>query len=165
MELLVVIGIIGLLASILVVNLTSARRRARDTKRISDVRSLQVALEDYYGKNGKYPALINDLVTGGQIPIMPKDPLAATTVDCEDTPNTDNCYYYASYPATNAYTYHLGSSMEESGSLLLNQDRDCNSINGDDCPQDVVYVGTPFNGVDTVGCGSAANRYCYDVAQ
>ncbi|MCX6813628.1 MAG: prepilin-type N-terminal cleavage/methylation domain-containing protein, partial [Candidatus Azambacteria bacterium] len=46
LELLVVISIIGLLASILVVNLTSARRRARDVKRVADVRNLQIAVED-----------------------------------------------------------------------------------------------------------------------
>ena len=58
LELLVVIGIIGLLASILVINLTSARRRARDTKRVADIRNIQTATEDYYGKNGKYPTII-----------------------------------------------------------------------------------------------------------
>ncbi len=76
LELLVVIGIIGLLASIIVINLTSARKRARDTKRIADLRTLQTAMEDYYGKKGKYPTIIGDLVTGSEIAIWPQDPLS-----------------------------------------------------------------------------------------
>jgi len=166
LELLVVIGIIGLLASILVVNLTSARRRARDTKRIADIRNLQTAAEDYYGKNGKYPTLISDLVTGGQIPVWPLDPLAPSGTTC--TGNSDLCYYYATYTPTGALgpqSYHFGASLEDQGSQLLNQDRDCNSITGTGCPVVAAYVTTPFNGADTAGCGGAVNRYCYDVAQ
>ena len=162
LELLVVIGIIGLLASILVLNLTSARRRARDTKRVADVRNLQTATEDYFGKNGKYPATLANLVTDGHIPVWPLDPLAPTGTTC--TGNSDYCYYYAIYPATNPYSYHFGASMEDTGSQLLNQDRDCNSITGASCPYTSAYT-APFNGADTAGCGGATNRYCYDIAQ
>ena len=162
LELLVVISIIGLLASILVINLTSARRRARDTKRIADIRNLQTAAEDYFGKIGKYPTVISDLVTAGNIPVWPLDPLAPSGTTC--TGNADNCYYYAIYPSTNPYSYHFGASMEDSGSTLLNQDRDCNSSTGAACPYTSAYT-NPFNGADTAGCGGVANRYCYDIAQ
>ena len=46
-ELLVVIAIIGLLASIVLVSLSSARRKARDSRRIGDLRQVQLALELY----------------------------------------------------------------------------------------------------------------------
>lgn len=174
LELLVVIGIIGLLASILVVNLTSTRKRARDTKRIADVRNLQTAAEDYYGKNGKYPVTIGDLVTGQQIPVWPLDPLAPSGTAC--TGNSDLCYWYSYYTPSGALGpqfYHFGASFEDPGSLLLNQDRDCNSITGLNCPNkstsgDVPYTAFGFDGRDTptaAGCGGAANRGCYDVAQ
>lgn len=167
LELLVVIGIIGLLASILVVNLTSARRRARDTKRIADIRNLQTASEDYYGKNGKYPATLADLVSGGQIPLWPLDPLAPTGTAC--TANSDLCYWYATYTPAGALgpqSYHFGASLEDAGSQLLNQDRDCNSITGAACPFVAAYT-SGFNGTTdaTAGCGGAASRYCYDIAQ
>ncbi len=165
LELLVVIGIIGLLAAILVINLTGARRRARDTKRVADVRNLQTAAEDYYSKNGKYPLTLGDLVTGGHIPLWPLDPLAPSGTTC--TVNSDLCYYYAYYtPAGSAgpQSYHLGASLEDSGSPLLNQDRDCNSTSGTSCPYVAAYT-SGFSGVDTVGCGGVANRYCYDIAQ
>lgn len=44
-ELLVVVAIIGLLSSLAVVNLNSARSKARDARRISDVRQLSTILE------------------------------------------------------------------------------------------------------------------------
>ncbi|MBI3963654.1 MAG: type II secretion system protein [Candidatus Kerfeldbacteria bacterium] len=47
-ELLVVIAIIGLLATLAFVSLNSARAKARDAKRVSDVRQIQSALELYY---------------------------------------------------------------------------------------------------------------------
>jgi len=165
LELLVVIGIIGLLVSIIVVNLTGTRRRARDTKRIADIRQLQTAAEDYYGKNGKYPAIIGDLVTGAQIPIWPTDPLAPSGTSC--TGNSDLCYWYATYTPSGALgpqSYHIGASLEEQGSMLLNQDRDCNSMNGDKCPYTSAYT-SGFDGTDATGCGGAASRYCYDIAQ
>lgn len=54
-ELLVVIAIIGLLASIVLVSVNSARTKARDSKRISDIKQLMTALELYYDTNGHYP--------------------------------------------------------------------------------------------------------------
>jgi prepilin-type N-terminal cleavage/methylation domain-containing protein len=165
LELLVVIGIIGLLASIIVVNLTGARKRARDTKRIADVRNLQTAAEDYYGKNGKYPTTIGDLVTGTQIPGWPLDPLAPSGTSC--TANSDLCYWYAYYTPIGALgpqSYHLGASLEDQGSMLLNQDRDCVSTTGSGCPYNSAYT-TGFSGADTAGCGGVASRYCYDIAQ
>ncbi len=167
LELLVVIGIIGLLASIIVVNLTSARRKARDTKRIADVRNLQTAMEDYYAKNGAYPTSLGDLVTGQQIPVWPLDPLAPSGTTC--TGNSDNCYWYAYYKPSGAngpQSYHLGTSLEDQGSPLLNQDRDCNSNTIDTrCPYQAIYT-NGFSGADTTGCdGSEVGRYCYDVAQ
>lgn len=55
-ELLVVIAIIGILAVVVIVSLNSARSKARDAKRISDIRNIQTALEMYYMDHGKYPS-------------------------------------------------------------------------------------------------------------
>ena len=54
-ELLVVIAIIGLLASVVLVSLNNARIKARDAKRLTDMRQIQTALDLYYQKNGQYP--------------------------------------------------------------------------------------------------------------
>lgn len=54
-ELLVVISIIGLLSTLAVVSLGSARSRARDARRISDIKQIQTALELHYADLGAYP--------------------------------------------------------------------------------------------------------------
>ena len=55
-ELLVVIAIIGILSSIVLAALESARSRARDTRRKSDFQAIQAALELYYLDHGQYPS-------------------------------------------------------------------------------------------------------------
>ena len=54
-ELLVVIGIIGILTAILTFSFLQAQKRSRDTKRKSDLKTLQVAFEAYKTQQGKYP--------------------------------------------------------------------------------------------------------------
>ena len=54
-ELLVVIAIIGLLATLSVVALNNARSRARDSRRVSDIKQIQTALELYFNENDAYP--------------------------------------------------------------------------------------------------------------
>jgi general secretion pathway protein G len=55
-ELLVVIAIIGLLSTLAVVALGSARTKARDSKRLADLKQLQTALELYYTDQNAYPS-------------------------------------------------------------------------------------------------------------
>lgn len=54
-ELLVVIAIIALLATFAVVSLNSARSRARDSKRLSDIKQMHTALELYFNVYNRYP--------------------------------------------------------------------------------------------------------------
>ncbi len=55
-ELLVVISIISFLASIMLVAFSKTRIKARDTKRLTDMRQLQTALDFYYNNNNSaYP--------------------------------------------------------------------------------------------------------------
>ena len=62
-ELLVVISIIGILSTLAVVSLNDARAKARDAKRISDIKQVQTALELFLADRNGYP-LGNDLVLG-----------------------------------------------------------------------------------------------------
>ena len=55
MELLVVIAIIGLLATIVLVSANSVRGKARNVRRISDMRSYVIAFEMAYDENNEYP--------------------------------------------------------------------------------------------------------------
>jgi general secretion pathway protein G len=64
-ELLVVIAIIGLLSTLAVVSFGSAREKARDARRISDIRQIQTALELYFADQGVYPVVNPTPVTLG----------------------------------------------------------------------------------------------------
>lgn len=54
-ELLVVIAIIGLLSTLAIVALNSARQKSRDAKRVSDIKQIQTALELYFADQNDYP--------------------------------------------------------------------------------------------------------------
>ncbi|OGH86529.1 MAG: hypothetical protein A2493_03135 [Candidatus Magasanikbacteria bacterium RIFOXYC12_FULL_33_11] len=64
-ELLVVIAIIGVLSTLAVVALGSARQKANDAKRLSDIRQVQTALELYYTDNNAYPTTTGTGITLG----------------------------------------------------------------------------------------------------
>src|SRR3989344_8753953 len=83
-ELLVVIAIIGVLATLLLLQLGGARGKARDAKRISDITQLRTAIEQYFDDNaGTYPALslydvsdpLKAYIGAGKIPGDPLDQL------------------------------------------------------------------------------------------
>ena len=89
-ELMVVILIIGLLATIVVQNLKGATDKAKRIKAQADISALKTALDRYYLDNGYYPTTdqgLNALVTpptngrvpanyesGGYIERLPQDP-------------------------------------------------------------------------------------------
>ncbi len=56
LELLIVIAIIGILASLATVSYSSAQKKARDSQRQADLKAIQNAMEQYYADNdGSYP--------------------------------------------------------------------------------------------------------------
>lgn len=58
-ELLVVIAIIGILSSVILASLNSARVRSMDARRKSDLIQIRTALELYYDKCGTYVVAVN----------------------------------------------------------------------------------------------------------
>ena len=56
MELLIVVAIIGILVSIATASYGTAQKKSRDTRRVSDMKSVQNAWEQYYAdNNAAYP--------------------------------------------------------------------------------------------------------------
>ncbi len=97
-ELLVVIAIIGILSTLAVVSLNNARQKARDAKVISDVKSIQTALELYFSDQAQYPAAIasGTPIAFGSTTYMQKVPTLSATVDYG--------YYATNTPGTPTYS-------------------------------------------------------------
>lgn len=64
LELLVVVAIIGIISTLAIVALQGARAKARDAKRISDIRQIQTALELHFNDFSAYPS---EVLPGGTI--------------------------------------------------------------------------------------------------
>jgi prepilin-type N-terminal cleavage/methylation domain-containing protein len=63
-ELLIVIAIIAILATVVMTGLNGARMKARDAKRLNDIKQLQKALDLYSDTCGGYPPLGNGAYVG-----------------------------------------------------------------------------------------------------
>ncbi|MBI2674222.1 MAG: prepilin-type N-terminal cleavage/methylation domain-containing protein [Candidatus Yanofskybacteria bacterium] len=153
-ELLVVIAIIGILATLLLLQLGVARQRARDAKRIADVNQVRTAIELYFDDNGSYPvsgnyAGLGTLLVPKYLTQLPLDPLNTTL----------HFYRYAHNPAASPVVrFHLYSELEQSARGALSADSDINSTG---------WSGEAFNasGAATEACTSAASDCIYDTGQ
>ena len=114
-ELLVVISIIGILASFSAVSLQGARGRARDAKRVSDIRQIQVALELYYNDYNEYPESITGTIGRDDNIYMMFVPNAPTPAD-GDCDSINNVFLYTAHDSNASYSlsFCLGN---DTGSL------------------------------------------------
>ncbi len=117
-ELLVVIAIIGLLSTLSIVALNNARARARDARRVADIKQIQTALELYYNEMGEYPATVTsgDIIAGTSAVYMNSVPTAPTPIDTT-TCTAHNTYAYAPTVSNSSYTlkYCLGAATADIG--------------------------------------------------
>ncbi|KKT73942.1 MAG: hypothetical protein UW71_C0039G0004 [Parcubacteria group bacterium GW2011_GWB1_44_7] len=151
-ELLVVIAIIGILTTIVTANLGTARQKARDTKRVSDAKQLQLALALYADANGnRYPATLSPLA-----------PIYIQAVPVPPGGTSQTAYSYAALGSGASCTsYHLGALLEVSGNASLLDDSDATA--GTICTSSA----SDWSGADTGGanvCGiTGATANCFDV--
>jgi len=116
-ELLVVIAIIGLLATMSVIALSGAREKARDSRRLSDIKQMQTALEMYYSASSSYPTSISGTIEAdGNVYMadVPSNPEPANDSACSDLP-TDQDYIYTQTDSGGSYTiqYCIGNRSGE----------------------------------------------------
>jgi len=74
-ELLLVLLLVALLASIVGPTVTAGLQRSRESTLKHDLRVMRQALDDYYGDNGRYPAALDELVEKRYVRRVPLDPL------------------------------------------------------------------------------------------
>ncbi len=187
-ELLVVIAIIGILASIIIVSLSGARAKGRDAKRISDIKSIQLALSLYYNDHGFFPVNIyassayqassadpRNGLGGAYLSPVPTDPNYSTGSNCTNTSATDQaCYRYEAIYTSSGVTcnttsqpvsYHLGAILEDTTNSALTQDANA-TANANVCTNSG-GGSTDFSGNSVSSSGrcstTSGTPACYDV--
>lgn len=75
MELIIVIAIIGILATIVMPNLIHQPQRARETVLMTDLNTMRDCLSQYHGDKGHWPSALDDLVKEGYLRVIPADPM------------------------------------------------------------------------------------------
>jgi len=144
-ELLVVIAIIGILSSVVLASLNSARKKGRDARRVADLKQLQLALELYYdaSTSQSYPAsgltALGAAVAPTYISVVPTDPSGGSNV-------------YGYIQTGSGTGYCLGAIMENTGqTTLLSNDNDI-------CGGTATIIGT---NTCATGAGAAGEAvYC-----
>ena len=134
-ELLVVISVIGVLASIVLVSFTGSQKQARDTQRKSDVKQYQLALENFANKkNGLYPrrnitvSADTTLCTDMGLTTCPSDPREARDASfdykyqsdgtaSDGTPAAANYVLWGKIENVSSTTYWVVCSNGKSGQL------------------------------------------------
>jgi general secretion pathway protein G len=139
-ELLVVIAIIGILSTLAVVALNSARQRSRDAKRVSDVRQIQTALELGFSETSTYPsgsdialgtANYDVLCNNGGASTFQADTTGCTTIYMGLVPTspTPNASTYNYNSTTGSAAYSLTFTLEGATGQLAAGDQ-CANQNG-----------------------------------
>jgi len=116
-EILIVVGIIGLLASVVLSGLGSVRSRGRDARRAADLRQVQQGLELYYTRFQEYPDgsnwdTLREVLRSANIGItnISSDPLCGNA----NSPCTDDYSYFSA----NKSEYILQAFLEDKASPL-----------------------------------------------
>lgn len=148
LELIIVIAILGILATFLIGNFTTSQKKARDAQRKSDLRQIQEALEMYLNDKGVYPAASSGKIIGcgtcGNLPSacnwdsqsefrdtipsgcgttymkkLPKDPL-----------NNQNYYYWASTDQKSYKLYACLENVNDPRIITPSESVNCGGCNG-----------------------------------
>jgi len=178
-ELLVVISVISLVASVIMTTLSTARAKGRDARRIADLRQIVNALNLYYQNNGVYPPVtapigpggwetslgnfLPSLVAGQFISSKPADPINQVIAGFNLFVQQGNYYYaYYNYPATSAPNY--GCSFNKPFSVIAIKE-----FEGGPKPEyskaqcgTIPVGGCPMGGIATV-CRDWSTEFNYSV--
>ena len=131
-EILIVVAIIGILASLTTVALASIRAKSRDTKRLSDIKQFQSVLEIYRNDNNAYPRFATSgLPLVGpdgqtymkQVPTAPGHPDGSCTTDSYIYDGSNNTVSYS-------LAYCLGGATQSAGpsNCLAGPGQICQSV-------------------------------------
>lgn len=136
-ELMVVIGLLGVLSLIGMTVYTTSQQRARDARRKTDMETLRQAVELYKADNNAYPNYTGRTDLTGFKNLLSPTYLSSTNFPTDPQFNTTRTYYYQRTANT---TYNLCARLEKPvpgvdavcGNLI---NSDCNTSTGtqNDC--------------------------------
>jgi prepilin-type N-terminal cleavage/methylation domain-containing protein len=121
LELLVVIAVASILVSIASASYTTAQKKARDARRMGDMKAVQNAAEQFYADNIKYPTLSSTFGVKYLRAGFPVDPQTTNTqyvytaspAGCNNLPAGTNCTGYtvcADIEGTNGNATSIGGA-------------------------------------------------------
>jgi general secretion pathway protein G len=79
LELIIVIAVIGILATIALPALRNLPRRANEAALKTDLRTMRDVIDQYYGDRGSYPSSLEELVEEGLLRGIPVDPFTKSS--------------------------------------------------------------------------------------
>ena len=142
-EVIIVIAIMAVLSALIYASFNTSRAQSRDQKRISDISTIQLALEQYFNGHGVYPTQLNQLV-----------PTYLPSI----TTDTTNKYANQYFPLTktsgssNCVSYQLWATFETSNSYLDSKKGFDSST--DQSHSNLLSVNTSINGGLYYECGT-----------
>lgn len=115
-ELLIVIVVIGILAALVITTYSGIQAKARNSKRQTDVQSVQTQLEAYFAQAGHYPSL-TDMNSSSWLTTNMKSLDKSALQDPQGSSQT-----LVSSPAAKSYSYDVANS---SGTSCESDDTTC----------------------------------------
>lgn len=164
-EILIVVAIIAILASVVLVGLGPTQQSGRDARRLADLHEVQNALELFYNKCGYYPGQLTSGACTAGLPGTAKYPATAGTSiyggvagsltaasaglglnTIPNDPTSGATYRYTVNAASNPTSYILGATLE----------------NGNNAVFASYNAPTNFAGPqgDTYACTGTSKQYC-----
>jgi prepilin-type N-terminal cleavage/methylation domain-containing protein len=124
-EILIVVAIIAILASVVLVGLGPTQQQGRDARRISDLRETQTALELYFNKCGFYPGGANcaaasddTWATMSSAITDQKTNIGISQIPTDPTNSGTHVYYYGQESGGTSYV--IGAVLENSNNSVFN---------------------------------------------
>ena len=126
-ELLIVIVVIGILALLVITTYSGIQAKARNSKRQTDIQSLQTQLEAFFSENGYYPSL-GDMNSptwrAANMKSLDQNALVDPSSNCDPSKTTANCL--ASSPSAKVYSYQVGNGQGDGvGASCEDSDTTC----------------------------------------
>lgn len=113
LEMLVVLGIIAIIVSVTVASYGVVQKKARDSKRKSDLKAVQNCMEQYYTTNSyKYQALTAGSAISGSINC------GSTSITAPTDPLSSGSYIY-NVNSTSTSDYTITATLEGGGTFVI----------------------------------------------